>query len=98
MRLESPGDCSKFKVDFKKIYSCISNVYLSSFFFFNQKYLSLGADTILKLALIKIISFAERTSTFDILLRMLIRLKVKAQSNLGIGRNRSERHFEEASN
>lgn len=68
------------------------------FFFFNQKYLSLGADTILKLVLIKIISFAERTSTFDILLRMLIRLKVKAQSNLGIGRNRSERHFEEASN
>ena len=97
MRLESPGYCSKFKVDFKKIYCCISNVYLSSFFF-NQKYLSLGADTILKLALIRIISFAERTSTFDILLRMPIRLKVKAQSNLGIGRNRSERRFEEASN
>ena len=67
-------------------------------FFFNQKYLSLGADTILELALIKIISFAERTSTFVILLRMPIRLKVKAQSNLGIGRNRSERRFEEASN
>lgn len=97
MRLESPGDCSKFKVDFKKIYCCISNVYLSSFFF-SIKNISLGADTILKLVLIKIISFAERTSTFDILLRMPIRLKVKAQSNLGIGRNRSERRFEEASN